>query len=141
MLPVGADNIFSTRLLIICCLVALIVRFIEKSTGSSTFGEENDDAVEFVVGVVVAVDVVYEFKFTDIEEGEVKLADIPLEHLHMFIPGGLLLFEFSEKASSITLSRVSWSREIYGTTPSLECGVESLTLFVHKLFELLLAVV
>lgn len=113
-LSVGPDNIFSTRLLIICCLVALIVLFIEKSTGSSTLVVEYDDD---------DVEVEKEVGFKPIDE--VKFVEALLELLHMFIPDGLL-FDFSEKASSITLSRVSWSREMYGTTPSLACEVGSL---------------
>ena len=114
-ISVGPDNIFSTRLLIICCLVALIVLFIEKSTGSSTLVEYDDD-----------VEVEKEVELTPIDE--VKFVEILLELLHMFIPDGLL-FDFSEKASSITLSRVSWSREMYGTTPSFAC--EGGSLFVE----------
>lgn len=98
----GPDNIFSTRLLIICCLVALIVLFIEKSTGSSILVECADvEDDENEVGLV-PIDVV-------------KFVEVLLEHLHVLLPDGLLL-DSSEKALSITLSRVSWSREMYGTT-------------------------
>lgn len=55
-----------------------------------------------------------------IEEEVELLVVILLELLHMFIPDGLS-FDFSEKASSITLSRVSWSREMYGIVPSFVC--------------------
>jgi len=107
----------------ICCRVALIVRLIEKSTGSSTLVEYDVDDGGVVVEVEKEVGVT--------PNDEVKFVEILLEHLHMFMPVGLL-FDFSEKASSITLSRVSWSREIYGTTPSLEWGDGSL--FVELVF-------
>ena len=55
-----------------------------------------------------------------------------LENLHELIIPGLLLLESSEKALSITLSRVSWSREIHGTI-SAPCKLESCRLDVELL--------
>lgn len=142
-LSVGPDSIFSTAIFIICCLVALIVLFIEKSTGSSALleydDEDDDDAVVVAVDVVIEVAVVVEEVEKEVgfaPNDEVKFVEILLEHLHMFIPDGLL-FDFSEKASSITLSRVSWGREIYGTTPSFACcEVDSLLLILFVCIEL-----
>ena len=109
VLSFGSDNIFSTRLLIICCRDEMIVRFIEKSTGSSTLigyavveaaDDDEEDDRDRIGGLAPKV--------------EVKFGVVLLEHLNVFVPDELL-FESSEKALSITLSRVSWSREMYGT--------------------------
>lgn len=70
------------------------------------------------------VEVVNEVEFTP--SGDTGFAEILLELLHMFKPGGLLV-DFSEKASSITLSRVSCSIEMCGTTVFLACGIVSLS--------------
>lgn len=102
----------------ICWLVVLIVLFIEKSTGSSAQLEvEYDDVTGgFERATLACEDCVL----------------LLLEYLHMFktVPpppdDDGLLFEFSEKASSITLSRVSWSNgEMYGTIASLTRKFES----------------